>query len=634
MKHLHLNPKVLTIIMFFLLFLPSCNNEELFVIEESAIVAEEPEPAEPTEEEEEDPNSEDVVPAIDLVDDNVSTLQHVPVDIEAYLNDTNLPESITLTNTNPSNGVLSVNNNDTEDNLLDDTVVYTPNSGFSGIDSFEYTVCDATNAENCDSATVTITIEPIEDDISTELKAFPTAFGAGANSTGGRGGKVCHVNTLEWNPPGEAVYDSTTDTYSGGFYDLFYGLNIPAKQIVFDVAGTIVVGGPVGGVPSSHVALTMTGKGNITISGQTAPGKIVFKTNFWWLQNMQNVIFRYVSFASTGVGWSRLNNLNEVDALWIRSSAGGTTENIMIDHCSFFYGTDECLDVSATGAGAVINNVTVQNCLMGGAKKGAMLGSKDGISNNTFCYSAFVDCNYRYPNLIGNGNSRQDVYNNFIENPNQRLIRTTGNGNFNIQNNYIAYNYYSGAIYNRMQYQGDGVNDNGSLLWSSGNIVTKGYHESPTSPDFDDLWDIFASSSLPAGDPIPNIVKASSPMSLVGRAGTIHGAAAVPSEILPYVGNNKRLGADGSVINESYEVDKFYLDLAINPVSAGTSNRYPSIKFPEPTSNTPYVDTDKDGMPDDWETNNGYNPVVNDSAEDRDGDGYTNLEEFLNIVDK
>lgn len=44
-------------------------------------------------------------------------------------------------------------------------------------------------------------------------------------------------------------------------------------------------------------------------------------------------------------------------------------------------------------------------------------------------------------------------------------------------------------------------------------------------------------------------------------------------------------------------------------------------------------DTDKDGMPDEWEEKHALNPKRPDHNEDRDGDGYTNLEEFLNGTD-
>jgi hypothetical protein len=41
-------------------------------------------------------------------------------------------------------------------------------------------------------------------------------------------------------------------------------------------------------------------------------------------------------------------------------------------------------------------------------------------------------------------------------------------------------------------------------------------------------------------------------------------------------------------------------------------------------------DADSDGMPDDWENTYGLNVAVNDSAQDPDNDGYTNIEEYIN----
>jgi hypothetical protein len=48
---------------------------------------------------------------------------------------------------------------------------------------------------------------------------------------------------------------------------------------------------------------------------------------------------------------------------------------------------------------------------------------------------------------------------------------------------------------------------------------------------------------------------------------------------------------------------------------------------------SPYKDSDSDGMPDEWEVKHGLNPHnANDASLDRDKDGYTNIEEYLNSV--
>ena len=41
------------------------------------------------------------------------------------------------------------------------------------------------------------------------------------------------------------------------------------------------------------------------------------------------------------------------------------------------------------------------------------------------------------------------------------------------------------------------------------------------------------------------------------------------------------------------------------------------------------LDRDRDGMPDDWERNHGSDPTRADHNADRDGDGYSNLENYL-----
>jgi hypothetical protein len=55
--------------------------------------------------------------------------------------------------------------------------------------------------------------------------------------------------------------------------------------------------------------------------------------------------------------------------------------------------------------------------------------------------------------------------------------------------------------------------------------------------------------------------------------------------------------------------------------------------WPALESKSPNSDRDRDGMPDQWEVQHGLNPDGNsDGNGDRDNDGYTNLEEYLNSL--
>ncbi len=100
----------------------------------------------------------DVLPIVDAFDDSVSTEQDIAVVIDIYGNDNDIPNVGTLTTTNPSNGTVSIDDNGTPNDPSDDIVTYTPDPGFQGTDTFDYTICD--NAGNCETATVTIVVMP------------------------------------------------------------------------------------------------------------------------------------------------------------------------------------------------------------------------------------------------------------------------------------------------------------------------------------------------------------------------------------------------------------------------------------------------------------------------------------------
>ncbi len=95
-------------------------------------------------------------PVLYLADDTASTPEDTAVDIDILANDTGIPKDGTLNHTDPTNGTVIVNDNGTPDDITDDTVTYTPNAGYNGTDTFEYTVCDTLGT--CDTASVTITV--------------------------------------------------------------------------------------------------------------------------------------------------------------------------------------------------------------------------------------------------------------------------------------------------------------------------------------------------------------------------------------------------------------------------------------------------------------------------------------------
>ncbi|MFK8296256.1 gliding motility-associated C-terminal domain-containing protein [Capnocytophaga canimorsus] len=90
-------------------------------------------------------------------DDSATTEINTPVVVNILENDQNIPAigKVSVVSS-PSQGSVQVNDGGTPNDPSDDTVTYTPNLGFVGVDSFVYELCDA--AGNCASATVTIEV--------------------------------------------------------------------------------------------------------------------------------------------------------------------------------------------------------------------------------------------------------------------------------------------------------------------------------------------------------------------------------------------------------------------------------------------------------------------------------------------
>lgn len=88
--------------------------------------------------------------------DEVFLEQNSQVEIFIFNNDSNIPQSGTLSISQPSLGVAVINNNNTPENISDDYVVYTANTNTIGQDSIQYTICDV--SDNCSTENISLSI--------------------------------------------------------------------------------------------------------------------------------------------------------------------------------------------------------------------------------------------------------------------------------------------------------------------------------------------------------------------------------------------------------------------------------------------------------------------------------------------
>ena len=112
------------------------------------------------------------------VDDSETTERDVPIPIDVLVNDYDPQgETITLTNITSSpnqGGTATINTNGTPGDPTDDYVDYTPPLGFTGVETFEYSICDDGSPIACDTALVTITITTPPDYSPTAVDDYET----------------------------------------------------------------------------------------------------------------------------------------------------------------------------------------------------------------------------------------------------------------------------------------------------------------------------------------------------------------------------------------------------------------------------------------------------------------------------
>jgi pectate lyase len=421
------------------------------------------------------------------------------------------------------------------------------------------------------------------------MPAFPGAEGFGAASIGGRGGKVIFVTNLNDSGPGSLRAAIESDG---------------PRTVIFRVSGTIAL--------KSNLAVK---KPYITIAGQTAPGDGICLKDHAFYVSADHVIVRYIRCRPAD------NAKSESDALSLSSG-----HNIIVDHCSASWSVDETLSASSRGQ---LGNATVQWCIISESldnsthHKGAHgYGSliRGGHGNGyTFHHNLYAHHHARLPRP-GNYNDRGidpkgfilDFRNNVIYNWAGRAAGYNADGsnkaNSITKMNFVA-NYYK-----------TGANSSGSLAFSESTKTASAFFSANSMNGSypDDPWslvtfDNFSQQDLnaykqPGPIPVPPVKtdKATTAYKriLADCGATLPKRDAVDIRIINSVKNRT-----GKIINDEEEV-----------------GGWPKLKSAKPPK-----DSDRDGMPDNWEKRYGLNPSnPADRNNDPDKDGYTNLEEYLN----
>ncbi len=412
----------------------------------------------------------------------------------------------------------------------------------------------------------------------TGLPSFPGAQGFGCHTPGGRGGEVLFVTNLRDYVPGE-------ESPLPGSLRAACEAKGP-RTVVFRVSGTIPL-----------KALLQISEPYLTLAGQTAPGGGICLKDHGTLVRTHDVVIRHMRFRPGDEVGMRLA---EVGKKWETDALGGTEcSNVVIDHCSTSWANDEVLSFTSC------TDITVQWCLI-----------TESLNRSTHAKGR-----HGYGGLVAYmSDGRATQHHNLWAYHSSRCPRP-GSGPdckgpgllYDFRNNVVfkGGTGYSakGADKIRMNYVGNFILSSGAFSSTSG---VKMYQSGNLHNREDTGWGMIRGQCTRMSEPF-NVpaVRTDPAAEAFGRVLADAGATlpvrdAVDKRIVANVKEGR-----GSLIDTQSQVGG----------------------WPELESAPPPVDKDNDGMPDAWEEKHRLRSGVADNNGDIDGDGYTNLEEYLNSTD-
>jgi pectate lyase len=463
-------------------------------------------------------------------------------------------------------------------------------------------------------------ISVLSTDIHAQAKAFPTAEGFGRNATGGRGGKVVEVTTTEddaTNPPEGSLRWALTQ-YPG-----------QPVTIVFRVSGIInLAGGKTGELRCK--------RDNYTIAGQTAPGDgICIMGNKVNLGGSNNLIVRHLRFR---IGTMIDPVTGEPDASGKGSIGIENASNFILDHCTFGWSGEENMTIYDN------INTTIQWCIIheglyqSGHNKGNRgYGMQWGGQNATFHHNLLAHNHNRTPRFNGARSNDVNVLIDYVNNVNYNWGKANSCYGSDIENvsnktNFVN-NYYkpgparpgtSSSYFTQSSFSSSQSTSRIALWYMSGNYMEGSAN---VAKNTDNYLGLDASAYVSKGIDASKL-KSETPFEIAYPVTTETAAEAYES-VLAGAGAFPRDEVDIRIVDEVrngtasgsgvFGTNKGIID---SPDAVGGYPEYDTSDVP--------VDSDHDGMPDEWEIVHNLNPNDPDDRNYLTQSGYTVLEVYLN----
>ncbi len=437
--------------------------------------------------------------------------------------------------------------------------------------------------------------------------AFPGAEGFGQYATGGRGGKVFVVSNLDDAGPGSFREAATAKG---------------ARIIVFAVSGTI------------HLHTKLTIAANVTIAGQSAPGDGICLADQSVGIGGDNIIIRYLRFRMG----DKYQRGGMVDGNGGDDAFGGTRrKNILVDHCSLSWSTDEVMSIYAGDSSTLQWNLIAEPL---NYSYHFETGDKDyehhgyggiwGGRHLSAHHNLIAHCNSRTPRFDGIRNAPEenvDYRNNVIYNWGHNNTHAGEGGRYNIVNNYYKYGPSTGK---QVKFQLLNPFNRADIPYGKF-YVAGNYVDEATAVSGNNWLGVKVGNG---GKDDIGQVKMEAPFTIVPV--NTQTAAEAYALVLQQAGATlpKRDTMDQRIINNVKNRTGRFIDVQ-GGFPHGTDYELTTGAWPVLQTLPAPADADKDGMPDAWEKTHKLNP-----ADGRDASLYTlnklytNLEIYLNELVK